>query len=95
MKTCTNSLLAKSGSFRVDHCSCGTINLHLGAVSMRLDPQALMQLTAMLNTASARYQNISSQPEDRQDTPAPSASNTTFELKDFLHLNSKRIKDIH
>ena len=95
MKNCTNSLLAKSGSFRVDRCSCGTINLHLGAISMRLDPQALMQLTAMLNTASARYQNMSIQSEGQQEAPVSSASNTTFELKDFLHLNSKRIKDIH
>ena len=95
MKTCTHSLLAKSGSFRVDRCSCGTINLHLGAISMRLDPQALMQLTAMLNTASARYQNMSIQPEAQQDSTASSASSAPVELKDFLLLNSKRIKDIH
>ena len=95
MKSCIKSLLAKSGSFSVDRCSCGTVNLNLGAISMRLDAQALFQLTELLNTASARYQGVPETSETQRETTAVTAGNTKLELKDFLHLNSKRIKDIH
>ena len=52
MKTHNRSELASGGTFRVDRCSCGTINLHIGALTLRLEAAAMEQLSHVLSEAS-------------------------------------------
>ena len=95
MKTCTHSILAQSGSLRVDHCGCGTINLHLGSVSLRVSPQALMQLSEVLKLASGRYLETVSRAQTRKASPEHTDARTSLENHNNLHLNAKSIEDIH
>ena len=94
MKTCTHSILAQSGSFRVDRCACGTINLHIGPVSLRVSPQALMQLSEVLKVAS-EHPLDTLKPKTSKYSPEHKDARTSLELHNDLHLNAKNIEDIH
>ena len=48
-------LLAEHGGFRVESCPCGTINIHLGQVSLRVSPVALLTISDVLNSARDNY----------------------------------------
>ncbi|HSC89455.1 MAG TPA: hypothetical protein VLC09_19370 [Polyangiaceae bacterium] len=49
---CKLSQLAARGPFRVDVCEeCGCVHLHLGAVSIRLDDNALGALATVIEEA--------------------------------------------
>ena len=95
MKNCIQRRLAKTGSFSVDGCSCGTINLHIGAMSLRLDPLALAQLAKLLSTASERYQALSSLSSDQMSSMVSSASGTTLKCSEDESQSTKQDKDIH
>lgn len=95
MKTCIHRRLAKAGNFSVDGCSCGTINLHVGAISLRLDPQALAQLAELLNTASERYQALSDLSSNQSSSVISSASSMTLKGAEEVSQDPKQDKDIH
>jgi hypothetical protein len=48
---CTRLRLAESGLAAVDLCSCGTLQVHIGALTLRLDEVALSELTATFGRA--------------------------------------------
>ena len=43
--------LASHGPFSVVRCPCGSLSLHLGALTLRFHPDTLVQLAATLNEA--------------------------------------------
>ena len=45
--------LAQSAVAAVDVCTCGTMQLHIGALSVRMSPEALSQLLGTLGRAVA------------------------------------------
>jgi len=51
---CNPTNLSSNGPFRVDLCDCGSIHVHLGPVMVRLTPDALPHLTAVLALADDR-----------------------------------------
>jgi hypothetical protein len=52
---CTRRRLAEGGLASVDVCSCGTLQVHIGALSLRLDEGALSELVATLGHALERH----------------------------------------
>ena len=50
--------LAESEYAAVDMCHCGTLQLHLGDLSVRLPPELVLALTRTLTAALARRQSI-------------------------------------
>ena len=54
----TTVRLAESDSVSVDMCQCGTLQVHLGALSLRLSPDLVLALTRTLTVALARRQAI-------------------------------------
>lgn len=46
--------IVSNGPFRVEFCSCGTVHLTIGAVTVRLPPAALEPLTDTLLRAADR-----------------------------------------
>jgi hypothetical protein len=53
--------LASSGFAVIEECSCGSIHLTIGAVTLRLPPSALQPLAAALGQA-ARAQGLHAAP---------------------------------
>ncbi len=49
---CYRTLLAARGNFRVERCSCGSISLHAGPLTLRLETDALEQLAMALGEAA-------------------------------------------
>ncbi len=54
----SNVRLAESESVAVDMCGCGTLQLHLGDLSLRLPPEMVVNLIRTLGTALASRQRI-------------------------------------
>jgi len=54
----TNVRLAESDHAAVDMCHCGTLQVHLGDLSLRLPPDLVLCLTRTLTAALARRQSI-------------------------------------
>ena len=52
---CTRRRLAEGGIASVDACSCGTLQIHIGALSIRMDEGALSELVATLGQALERH----------------------------------------
>lgn len=50
---CRQTRLAESSVAAVDVCECGVMQLHLGAVTLRLAPSALTELHSTLEQALA------------------------------------------
>ena len=48
---CTRLRLAESGIAAVDRCSCGTLQVHIGALTLRLDEVALSELATTFSRA--------------------------------------------
>ena len=55
MSRCKYVLLAKSGECSVHTCSCGTVNIHMKSVTIRVSPQELIEVSNVLGAASERY----------------------------------------
>jgi len=53
---CLRERLAGNPSVHVDLCRCGCVHLTIGAVSMRLHPDALRDLAAVLGDAQAELE---------------------------------------
>jgi hypothetical protein len=62
--TCSQTRLAESGVAAVDACSCGTLQLHIGPLTLRLAPCALSELRATVDRAITAY-------AAREAAPAP------------------------
>jgi hypothetical protein len=52
--SCRHTRLAESSVAAIDQCSCGMLQLHLGAFTVRLAPCAAEELLATLHDALAR-----------------------------------------
>jgi len=52
---CCRTRLAESSVAAVDVCSCGMMQLHIGALTMRLAPCAVSELLATLGEAVAEH----------------------------------------
>jgi hypothetical protein len=46
--------IVRDGDWSIDHCSCGTVHLHLNGVTVHLQPDQLKKLTAMMLEAQRR-----------------------------------------
>jgi hypothetical protein len=49
--TCTQVRLAESEFVAIDRCSCGTLRVHLGALTLRVSAEALEQVMQTLDQA--------------------------------------------
>lgn len=52
---CPRTRLAQGDFAAVDACRCGTVQVHLGALTLRLAPCALAELAGTLNQALAAH----------------------------------------
>lgn len=52
---CKRRRLAEGGVAAVDVCSCGTLQVHLGALSIRMDEGALTEMVTTLRRALWEY----------------------------------------
>lgn len=50
-EACTQIRLAENELVAVDRCSCGTLRVHLGALTLRVSPEALQQVMHTLGSA--------------------------------------------
>jgi len=57
----SNVRLAESDHAAVDMCHCGTLQVHLGDLSLRLPAELVLSLTRTLTVALARRQSILSE----------------------------------
>jgi hypothetical protein len=53
--SCRHTRLAESSVAAIDACSCGVLQLHLGAFTLRLAPCAALELLATLDAALTRH----------------------------------------
>jgi hypothetical protein len=60
---CRHTRLAESSVAAIDQCSCGMLQLHLGAFTVRLAPCAALELLATLNAAMSKHASVAS-PEE-------------------------------
>jgi hypothetical protein len=52
---CSQTRLAESAVAAIDLCSCGTLQLHIGPLTLRLAPCALSELRATVDKAMAAF----------------------------------------
>jgi hypothetical protein len=52
---CPRTRLAEGSLVAVDACQCGTLQVHLGALTLRMAPCALAELAHTLNQAVAAH----------------------------------------
>jgi hypothetical protein len=50
-ETCTQVRLAQCELVAIDRCSCGALRVHLGALTLRVSPEALTQVARTLEQA--------------------------------------------
>ena len=51
IEACNQIRLAENELVAVDRCSCGTLRVHLGALTLRFSPEALQQVMHTLGSA--------------------------------------------
>ena len=61
--TCYRVQLANDGLNAVDRCSCGTVAVHIGALTVRIDGEELDGLAATLVSAALRNREIMQEEE--------------------------------
>jgi len=61
--SCQHTRLAESSVAAIDQCSCGMMQLHLGALTVRLAPCAALELLATLHDAMSRSSEASAASE--------------------------------
>lgn len=66
----TNVRLAEGDYVAVDMCHCGTLQLHLGDLSLRLPPDLVLSLTRTLSVALARRQKLLTERGDSESIAA-------------------------
>jgi len=55
---CRRLRLAQGSVAHVEECSCGVLQLHLGAVTLRFTPQAFDDLAGTVASALAAYRDL-------------------------------------
>lgn len=60
---CPRTRLAQGGLAAVDACRCGMLQVHIGALTLRMAPCALLELASTLNHAVTAHARQFSQPE--------------------------------
>ena len=55
IEQCTRRRLAENAIVAVDLCSCGVMQLHLGALTLRMSPGAVSELVGTLGQAVEQY----------------------------------------
>ena len=95
MDQCKSVLLAQSGEYRVHTCSCGTVNLHLDSVTLRVSPQALFQISSVLGAASKRYLEHLSMLQKSHETTDNTGRPDDLSVKDSLKSNTNNDEIIH
>lgn len=55
MTDCARKRLAHTPMVAIDVCTCGMMQLHVGALTLRMAPEALRELTTALELALRRY----------------------------------------
>ena len=60
---CPRTRLAQGSLAAVDACECGMLQVHLGALTLRMAPCALAELAHTLNRAAAAHARRFSEPE--------------------------------
>lgn len=68
----TETLAEVAGLGRVLTCSCGSVHLNLGPVTIRLDAAALTQLAGMTAVAASRQQQRTDTPDAALEALTPS-----------------------
>ena len=66
----SNVRLAESDFAAVDMCHCGTLQLHLGDLSLRLPADVVLNLTRTLTAALARRQSLLNERVNESSTGA-------------------------
>ena len=59
LEACTQVRLAQSELVSIDKCSCGALRVHLGALTLRVTPDALQQVFQTLGTALTANASLS------------------------------------
>ena len=95
MSTHQTTLLAQSGQFRVDSSPCGVINLHLGQISIRVSPRALIQLADVFNAASDNYLTLVAHLQSNHCLQAPSSPSEGMISNEFMSITQKADDEIH
>lgn len=72
IEDCPTLRLAHGDVATIDMCSCGTLRLNLGAVTVRLTPQALSSLMQTLGEALATHSALRSRPRLLSDPASKS-----------------------
>lgn len=74
---CANSVILAEcpGLGHVRLCSCGCVQLNLGPVTIRLEPAALGQAAALLQSAAQSHQRLASERESAMQAAEWSSSN--------------------
>jgi hypothetical protein len=62
VESCLTTRLAASELVTVDRCSCGTLRVHLGALTLRVTPDALHGIMCTLGEALIANASPSAQP---------------------------------
>ncbi len=64
--------LASHDLFRVTRLGCGSVSLHMGALTLRIDPDALEPLARTLSEASFNLSRLNEADRDTQDASSRS-----------------------
>ncbi len=67
---CGQTRLAESSVAAVDVCDCGVMQLHVGAVTLRLAPSALGELLSTLEQAVAERAALEKRKDHLETVPA-------------------------
>lgn len=53
-QSCKQEVLSQNNCFQINRCSCGAIHLSIGPMTIRLAPESLPELSAVLLAARAK-----------------------------------------
>ena len=68
---CRQTRLAESSVAAVDVCDCGILQVHVGAVTLRMAPCALAELLSTLEQAVAERAALEAREQSLHATPRP------------------------
>ena len=68
---CRQTRLAESSVAAVDVCDCGILQLHVGAVTLRIAPSALSELLSTLESAVAERAALEAREQGTGPAPRP------------------------
>lgn len=62
--TCQRRRLAATPVVSIDACSCGTIQVHLGALTLRFTPEGLSEVARGINEALVEFETARARSDD-------------------------------